>query len=204
MEATNTDFYAYQFKPVLKLLQTPTNGILIADVVGLGKTIEAGLIWTELRSRFNLNRLVILCPTALREKWHDELTNKMGLSPQICNAKEMLLILKDEKAHAKGFSIIASTQGLRPPRGWEDDKTSNAAELARLLVKAFQSYEGLKDFEKIQFEGYVLQRFAVVQRAYRTADETAFKLGAENLRDRAKVNIRYSSRTLVCVNVIRS
>ena len=76
--------------------------------------------------------------------------------------------------------------------------------LAKLLVKAFQSYEGLKDFEKIQFEGYVLQRFAVVQRAYRTADETAFKLGAENLRDRAKVNIRYSSRTLVCVNVIRS
>ena len=117
MEATNTDFYAYQFKPVLKLLQTPTNGILIADVVGLGKTIEAGLIWTELRSRFNLNRLVILCPTALREKWHDELTNKMGLSPQICNAKEMLLILKDEKAHAKGFSIIASTQGLSAEKG---------------------------------------------------------------------------------------
>ena len=60
---------------------------------------------------------------------------------------------------------------------------------AKLIVKDFQSYEGLKDFEQIQFEGYVLQRFAVVQRAYRTADETAFKLGAENLRDRAKVNM---------------
>ncbi len=146
MEATNTDFYAYQFKPVLKLLQTPTNGLLIADEVGLGKTIEAGLIWTELRSRFNLKRFVVLCPAALREKWRDELTNKMGLSPQICDAKEMLRILKDDQAHAKGFAIVASTQGLRPPRGWddEDEKTSNAAQLARFL-QSMESEERLCD-----------------------------------------------------------
>ena len=146
MEATNTDFYAYQFKPVLKLLQTPTNGLLIADEVGLGKTIEAGLIWTELRSRFNLKRLVVLCPAALREKWRDELTNKMGLSPQICDAKEMLRILKDDQAHAKGFAVVASTQGLRPPRGWddEDEKTSNAAQLARYL-QSMESEERLCD-----------------------------------------------------------
>ena len=70
MEATNTDFYAYQFKPVIKLLESPSNGILIADEVGLGKTIEAGLIWTELRSRFDMHRLLVLCPATLREKWH--------------------------------------------------------------------------------------------------------------------------------------
>lgn len=146
MEATNTDFYAYQFKPVLKLLQTPTNGLLIADEVGLGKTIEAGLIWTELRSRFNLKRLVVLCPAALREKWRDELTNKMGLSPQICDAKEMLRILKDDQTHAKGFAIVASIQGLRPPKGWddEDEKTSNAAQLARFL-QSMESEERLCD-----------------------------------------------------------
>lgn len=69
MEATNTDFYAYQFKPVVKLLESPSNAILIADEVGLGKTIEAGLIWTELRSRFEMNRLLVLCPATLREKW---------------------------------------------------------------------------------------------------------------------------------------
>src|SRR5262245_18843246 len=51
MEASATDFYAYQFKPVLKLLSSPTDALLIADEVGLGKTIEAGLIWTELRAR---------------------------------------------------------------------------------------------------------------------------------------------------------
>jgi superfamily II DNA or RNA helicase len=146
MEATNTDFYAYQFKPVLKLLQTPTNGLLIADEVGLGKTIEAGLIWTELRSRFNLKRLVVVCPAALREKWRDELVNKMGLSPIICDAKETLRLLKDEQSQAKGFAIISSNQGLRPPRGWDtsDENTSNAAELARFL-QSMESEERLID-----------------------------------------------------------
>ena len=47
MGITNTDFYPHQYKPLLTLLESPANGILIADEVGLGKTIEAGLIWTE-------------------------------------------------------------------------------------------------------------------------------------------------------------
>ena len=49
MDTTHTDFYAYQFKPVIRFLDSPGSGLLIADEVGLGKTIEAGLIWTELR-----------------------------------------------------------------------------------------------------------------------------------------------------------
>lgn len=135
MEATDTDFYAYQFKPVLKLLQTPTNSLLIADEVGMGKTIEAGLIWTELRSRFNLKRLVVLCPAALREKWRDELVNKIGVSPEICTAKDTLRILQDRQAHVRGFAIIASIHGLRPRRGWEDaeDDAADVDKLARLL-----------------------------------------------------------------------
>ncbi|MEQ9568146.1 MAG: hypothetical protein RLN85_20430, partial [Pseudomonadales bacterium] len=56
MESTNTDFHAHQFKPILKILNSPTGNLLIADEVGLGKTIEAGLLWTELRARFDYNR----------------------------------------------------------------------------------------------------------------------------------------------------
>lgn len=44
LNTTNTQFLAYQFKPVMNFLDSPCNGILIADEVGLGKTIEAGLI----------------------------------------------------------------------------------------------------------------------------------------------------------------
>ncbi|HWO42230.1 MAG TPA: hypothetical protein VNO43_10550 [Candidatus Eisenbacteria bacterium] len=58
MDMTGTDFYAYQFKPLVKLLQSPSTGILMADEVGLGKTIEAGLLWTELRSRFYFRRIL--------------------------------------------------------------------------------------------------------------------------------------------------
>lgn len=50
LNTTNTQLLAYQFKPVLQLLDSPCNGILIADEVGLGKTIEPGLIGTELRA----------------------------------------------------------------------------------------------------------------------------------------------------------
>ena len=146
MEATNTDFYAYQFKPVLKLLQTPTNGLLIADEVGLGKTIEAGLIWTELKSRFDLNRLVVLCPAALREKWRDELSGKMGLSPIICDPEETLRTLRSSEDQTRGFTIIASTQGLRPPRHQDDpnETKSNTAELARFL-RSMENEERLVD-----------------------------------------------------------
>lgn len=57
MDTTQTDFLAFQYKPVLTFLESPSNAILIADEVGLGKTIEAGLIWTELRARYDARRL---------------------------------------------------------------------------------------------------------------------------------------------------
>src|SRR3546814_17369863 len=47
MGATNTEFHAYQFKPVLKLLNAHSRGLLIADEVGIGQTLETGLISTE-------------------------------------------------------------------------------------------------------------------------------------------------------------
>jgi superfamily II DNA or RNA helicase len=146
MEATNTDFYAYQFKPVIKILESPSNGILIADEVGLGKTIEAGLIWTELRSRFDMRRLLVLCPAALREKWRDELSAKIGVAAQICDARETLDVLSNEDAQARGFAIIASLQGLRPPRGWDDEgsASNSAAKLARFL-RSMESEERLVD-----------------------------------------------------------
>lgn len=145
MEATNTDFYAYQFKPVMKILESPSNSILVADEVGLGKTIEAGLIWTELRSRFDMRRLLVLCPAALREKWRRELSTKIGVSAQICDARETLALLQDDDARARGFAIVASTQGLRPPKEWErEEQKRESAKLARFLL-SMESEERLLD-----------------------------------------------------------
>lgn len=136
MEASNTEFYPYQFKPVLNFLESPSKGLLIADEVGLGKTIEAGLIWTELRARFDANKLLVLCPAVLREKWQEELAHRFGVDSEICSASELHAILKRQRAGAiNGFCVIASLQGLRPPKGWDEDdkKKSRAAALARYI-----------------------------------------------------------------------
>jgi SNF2 family DNA or RNA helicase len=69
-------FEPHQYKPLLKILDSPDRRLLIADEVGLGKTIEAGLILTELEARRPLERVVIVCPARLRDKWREELNRK--------------------------------------------------------------------------------------------------------------------------------
>ena len=136
METSNTEFLPYQFKPVLNFLDSPSKGILIADEVGLGKTIEAGLIWTELRSRINASKLLVLCPAVLREKWQDELARRFGVKADICSAKELHQVLKRHHAgDIDEFAAIVSMQGARPPKRWEDDERikTGSAELARYL-----------------------------------------------------------------------
>lgn len=157
MEATNTDFYAYQFKPVLKLLLSPSNGILVADEVGLGKTIEAGLIWTELRSRFDMNRLLVLCPAMLREKWQEELERRMGVRADIVDAAQLIKTLSKPDIAKRGFAFIASHQGTRPPKGWDDEeakKNSDNAKLARFLQER-ENDESLVDLLVIDEAHYL-------------------------------------------------
>ena len=74
--ASRTELLPYQFKPVLKLIESPYPRMLIADEVGLGKTIEAGIILTELNARLRLNRVLIVCPSSLLNKWRSELRER--------------------------------------------------------------------------------------------------------------------------------
>lgn len=74
--STRTTFRPYQFKPILKMLETGKARILIADEVGLGKTIEAGLLWTELDARGDADRVLIVTPASLVEKWMGEMRER--------------------------------------------------------------------------------------------------------------------------------
>lgn len=113
MNTTNTEFYAYQYKPVLSFLDSPSKGILIADEVGLGKTIEAGLIWTELRARYDTRRLLIVCPAMLREKWKDELAYRFGIEAKLLNADELAKELsRDRHSIPPGQAIVCSYDGI--------------------------------------------------------------------------------------------
>lgn len=134
MDATNIDFLPYQYKPVLTFLESPSNGILIADEVGLGKTIEAGLIWTELRARYDARRLVIVCPATLRDKWELELENKFGVATRQVDAEELLKELSVPKQQAASQGLICSIQGIRPPKQYDNPAVNSPrARLARFL-----------------------------------------------------------------------
>ena len=136
MGATTTDFYAYQFKPVLSFLESPSNGLLIADEVGLGKTIEAGLVWTELKAREDAKNLLVICPAMLRDKWVDELETKFGEDARIMNSTDLLAELKRTDYIGRPKVFVCSIQGLRPPKNWRDENltpTTKSAQLARFL-----------------------------------------------------------------------
>jgi hypothetical protein len=76
--ATRTLFRGYQFKPVIRMLESGKSRILVADEVGLGKTIEAGLIWTELEARAAADRVLVVCPASLVAKWRQEMEERFG------------------------------------------------------------------------------------------------------------------------------
>ncbi|MEV1452666.1 helicase-related protein [Pseudomonas aeruginosa] len=69
----------YQLVPLLMALRLSTVRLLIADDVGIGKTIEAGLIARELMDRGEIARLAILCPPHLVEQWQSELEIRFNL-----------------------------------------------------------------------------------------------------------------------------
>lgn len=136
LDMTNTEFMPHQFKPLLALLDSPSRGVLIADEVGLGKTIEAGLIWTELRFRTHARTMLVVCPAMLVEKWKMELSRRFGTEATVMRPAELLEWIDAPQHQHTARAIICSMQGLRPPRGWEDagrERREPGARLARKL-----------------------------------------------------------------------
>ncbi len=71
---------AFQLAPALRILAKPRPSILIADDVGLGKTIEAGIVMLELMARRRASRVLIVTPPGLLDQWQEELSEKFGLA----------------------------------------------------------------------------------------------------------------------------
>jgi superfamily II DNA or RNA helicase len=76
----------YQLEPALAVVRGQATRVLLADEVGLGKTIQAGLILCELGARQVLRRALILTPAGLREQWEAELRERFGLEVTIMDA----------------------------------------------------------------------------------------------------------------------
>ncbi len=80
-KASKTQLFYHQFLPVKKILESPDQRLLIADEVGTGKTIEAGLIWAELEARapHGLENFWVICPKGLVGKWQEEMLHRFDL-----------------------------------------------------------------------------------------------------------------------------
>ncbi len=109
----------YQLVPLLRALQMPRVNLLIADDVGLGKTVEAGLILKELLLRRRIRRVLVLVPAALRLQWRDELETKFALPFEVVDRERTERLRRELGIDAnpwRSFSrIVASYHYLRQP-----------------------------------------------------------------------------------------
>ncbi len=139
MFASEIEFHPHQYKPVLKMIDSPTERLILADEVGLGKTIESALVWQELRARKGAKRLLVMCPKTLANKWEKELTEKFRVNAKCVDFggfKKETLKAYDYDSHE--FALIVTYSGLRPPK--EECDLLNAP-----------SDEGGKGSEKVEF-----------------------------------------------------
>jgi len=91
---------AYQLEPLRKALLMPRVALFIADDVGLGKTIEAGLILREMLLRQKVKRVVISCPPSVVQQWREEMETRFGLIFQVVDRDFVAL-----KRRERGYSI---------------------------------------------------------------------------------------------------
>jgi len=83
------DLLGYQLEPALAIVRGLGCRVLLADEVGLGKTIQAGLIASELRERGAIDRLLVLAPAGLREQWIAELRDRFAIDATLLDAHSL-------------------------------------------------------------------------------------------------------------------
>ncbi len=110
----------YQLDPVVRALQMPRVNLLIADDVGLGKTIEAGLVVQELLLRHRARTMLVVCPASLTLKWKAEMGDRFGLEFRIVDASMLRELRRTRGLAANPFKsyprLIVSIDWLKRPK----------------------------------------------------------------------------------------
>ncbi|WP_329362081.1 DISARM system SNF2-like helicase DrmD [Streptomyces sp. NBC_01483] len=95
----------YQLEPVSRAVGAPRVNLLLADDVGLGKTIEAGLVVQELLLRGRARRTMVVCPAGLTLKWRDEMAEKFGLEFTIVDSEHCARLRRTHGTAANPFRV---------------------------------------------------------------------------------------------------
>jgi SNF2 family DNA or RNA helicase len=110
----------YQLDPLVRALRMPRVSLLIADDVGLGKTIEAGLVAQELTLRHRARRILIVVPASLQIQWHDQMRDKFGLEFRIVDGEYLRKLRRARGLHVNPYAsfprLITSIDYLKRPR----------------------------------------------------------------------------------------
>ncbi len=111
----------YQLEPLVRALRAPRTTLLIADDVGLGKTIEAGLVVQELLLRHRARTALVVCPAALQLQWRDEMRDKFGLEFRIVDRELLGRLRRSRGVGANPFAhfprLIVSIDWLKGELG---------------------------------------------------------------------------------------
>jgi superfamily II DNA or RNA helicase len=110
----------YQLDPVARALQMPRVNLLIADDVGLGKTIEAGLVVQELTLRHRVRTVFVVCPAGLQIQWRDQMRDKFGLEFKIVDSALLRELRRTRGPHVNPWNhhprLITSIDYLKRER----------------------------------------------------------------------------------------
>ncbi len=122
----------YQLDPLVRAITMPRVNLLIADDVGLGKTIEAGLVLQELILRYRVRTVLIVCPSALQIQWREQMRDKFGLDFRIIDTARMRTLRRERGLHVNPWThyprLITSMDYLkreRPMRLWSEVLPAN-------------------------------------------------------------------------------
>lgn len=110
----------YQLVPLLMALKQETIRLLIADDVGIGKTVEAGLIARELLERGEIQKMAVLCPPHLAEQWQAELKDKFNINAELVLSGTAKRLERNRRLDETIFDIypitIVSLDFIKTPR----------------------------------------------------------------------------------------
>ena len=98
------DIEDYQLDPLVRAIQMPRANLLIADDVGLGKTVETGLVIQELIVRNRARSVLIVCPAGLQTHWHDQMRDKFGLDFRIVDSQLMKQLRRSRGIHTNPWT----------------------------------------------------------------------------------------------------
>ncbi|WP_394554612.1 DISARM system SNF2-like helicase DrmD [Agromyces sp. MMS24-JH15] len=170
---------AYQLEPLRRAIDAPRANMLLADDVGLGKTIEAGLVIQELLLRHRARSVIVVCPAGLVIKWQEELRDKFGLHFEIVNSETMKTFRRTFGVHANPFKVyprvIVSMSWLPSPRA------------ERMLEEVYASVKDQKTADRRAFD------ILVVDEAHHVAPATPSRGNSGNDTPRYAID---SQRTI--------